>query len=481
MKKEVENKRIAIIGAGPAGLSAAYLLAKDGHQVMVFESDPDYVGGLSRTICYNGFRFDIGGHRFFSKDKQIECFWHDILGSDLIERKRLSRIYYKKKFLAYPIKPLDIILKLSPFETIHAMASYLWVRLFPPKNQSSFEGWVRAKFGNKLFLSFFKTYTEKVWGMSCQEISSDWAKQRINNLNFLSLVKDLFSSAFGISKNQNQPKSLIDCFHYPRLGPGMLWERVQDLLIDCGGEVLMGQRVESIFYDSIKDTWSLITETKRYDDYDELINTSPLPIFLNNLNPPIPEALQREIDQFKYRGFITVTIMFKGEDKSSEFKDNWLYIHGESVRVARIQNYKNWSPEMVPSEDHCCYGMEYFCTPGDDLWAKSDEQLFKIAKSELEALQLYFCSEELDFKVIRTPRAYPIYDLEYEQRLNKIRSYLDSFNSLHTIGRNGLYRYNNQDHSIKTGMLIRENINLGVKKYDPWMVNQDAEYIESKD
>lgn len=466
------KKTVIIIGAGPAGLTSALLLARDGHRVIVYEADNEYVGGLSRTVEYNGFRFDIGGHRFYTKEKVVSDFWRDILKDDLLRRKRISRIFYKKKFLSYPLNLNELACKLNPLETLSFMISFLKTRLFPEKKKDNFENWITNNFGKKLYLAFFKSYTEKVWGMDCSKISSDWAVQRINNLNIYSLLKRSIQQLFRMQSNDI--KSLIEEFDYPKLGPGMLWEKVRDEILDHGGVIHLGKKVTSIHQSG--EQWSVkLSNSELSEKADDIISTAPLREFIKGINPPPPENILNAVNDFTYRSFITIAIMFKGKNP---FPDNWIYIHDPRVKVGRIQNYGNWSGYMTPGLDYVCYGLEYFCQRDDEFWNLSNEDLFALAKLELKILGLEYSEIELDFKVIKSPYAYPIYDLSYKTRLDLVQDYLNQFANLHPIGRSGLHRYNNQDHSIKTAMLACENINLGMKKFNPWKVNQDAEYIE---
>ncbi len=468
------SKTVLIIGAGPAGLTSGLLLAQQGFKVQIFEADPEYVGGLSKTVKHNGFLFDIGGHRFYTKEQEVQDFWQKILGSEIMIRQRISRIYYKKKFLSYPLQPVDLLSKIHPFESLLFTLSYLKTLISPRKEVLHFEDWITSRFGKKLFQTFFKSYTEKVWGRDCREISADWAAQRINNLNFLKILKKFIHQILGIKSND--VKSLIEEFEYPKKGPGQLWELVVEKIREAGGIIQMGVRVKNCQFIPADQTWKIQLEgANEVVIGDHLISSAPLGHFLSCLRPELNSKILAELSEFKYRGFITLALMFKGKNS---FPDNWIYIHDERVKVARIQNYGNWSEHMVPSVEHVCYGLEFFCQENDEFWNLPDQEIFELAKKELKLLDIPFGHEEIDFKVIRSGKAYPVYDLNYGNRLDMIKKELEPFSTLHLIGRSGLHRYNNQDHSIKTAMITVENILAGKKIYSPWQVNQDAEYIE---
>jgi len=469
------EKTVLIIGAGPAGLSAAHALVKAGIKVQIFESDSSSIGGLSKTVHYKGFSFDIGGHRFYTKAPEVEAYWRDILKNDFLTRKRLSRIYYGKKFFQYPLQVSDVIAKINPLKAASFLSSYLYAALKPPKTIKSFEDWIVKNFGRSLFNAFFKSYTEKVWGRPCTEISSDWAAQRINNLNIGSLIKGFLTAPFRSSSDADI-KSLIEEFQYPRKGPGMLWEKVSQLLLEAGATIEHGAKVIGC-EQGTDDLWRLrFSDGTTSEQGTHVISSAPIKTLLSGLKPtPTPSVLESAND-FKYRDFVTVVLMFKLE---KSFPDNWIYIHDDSVKVARIQNYKNWSPEMVPSKEYTSYGLEYFCQQGDSFWNSSDEDLFKLAIEEVQKIGLPFRRDELDYKVVRVEKAYPVYDHDHNQRSLSIRSEIKNYRGLHLVGRNGMHRYNNQDHSIKTAMLTAENIIAGKELCDPWLVNQDAIYLET--
>ncbi len=476
-----DQESVAIIGAGPAGLTAAYLLARGGKKVAVFEADPTYVGGISRTVQYHGFSFDIGGHRFFSKSREVEDFWTEMLPHDMLERPRSSRIYYRREFFAYPLKAAQALWQLGIFESIRCMLSYAKARVFPIRNPTNFQDWVSNQFGSRLFHIFFKTYTEKVWGMDCREISADWAAQRIKGLSMTSLIVSALKPKFGSSrKKKGTIKTLINSFRYPRKGPGMMWDACAARFVEFGGALRMDTRVTQCHYDAATRRWTLNLlsgdGTRSEHSATSLISSTPMRQLVAALSPAMSPAAQNAAEKLRYRDFLTVALMLKDRNI---FDDNWIYVHEPEVKVGRIQNFKSWSPEMVPDPALTCLGLEYFCFEGDGLWNSSDADLIALAKKELAQLGLANEEDILDGCVVRQPKAYPVYDDDYEAHVATIREELErSFPSLHLVGRNGMHKYNNQDHSMMTAMLTAQNILAGDKHYDVWEVNEDAEYHE---
>jgi protoporphyrinogen oxidase len=470
-----------IIGAGPAGLTAAYELAKAGQRVVVLESDPEYVGGISRTVKYRGYRFDIGGHRFFSKSHEVEDLWTEILGADMLQRPRSSKIYYGGQFYAYPLKPFEALSKLGIVESCLCVFSFVAAQIHPTRNPKSFEGWVVNQFGRRLFNIFFKTYTEKVWGMSCKEISADWAAQRIKGLSLASAIKNALLPKSGTKDRAQVVKTLIDTFRYPRLGPGMMWEACAGKVRDMGGEVLLGRRVSGCRFDAETMSWTVTARTADgvVEEYqgEHVISSMPVRQLAAELEPRLPDAVLRSAESLRYRDFVTVGLILRERNR---FNDNWIYIHDPNVKVGRVQNYKSWSPEMVPDPDYCCYGLEYFCFEGDGLWSARDEDLIALAKKELEQVQLAAEADVVDGCVIRQPKAYPVYDDDYKKHVEVVRQALEAHcPNLHLVGRNGMHKYNNQDHAMMTAMLAARNILAGEQKYDVWAVNEDGEYHEA--
>lgn len=469
------EKKIAIIGAGPAGLTAAYLLAKAGQQVTVFESDPKYVGGISRTESYKGYLFDIGGHRFFSKSKEVEDFWTEILSNDMLDRPRSSRIYYNKQFFSYPLVATEALIKLGIIESGLCVMSYLKAKAIPVKDPVNFEDWVINQFGKRLFNIFFKTYTEKVWGISCKEISADWAAQRIKGLSLSSAIMNALFKPKQSSDKDKIIKTLIDTFRYPKYGPGMMWDVCADKCKKMGVEILMNEGVSGISQTGI--VWSVDTVNgKRYDGFDFVLSSTAMAQLVPFISPAVPATALDAAKQLKYRDFITVVLILKDQNK---FDDNWIYIHDPSVKVGRVQNFKSWSPYMVPDPSMACYGLEYFCFEGDGMWTSSDETLIELGKKEIEQIGLANAVDITDGYVVRQKKAYPVYDHFYAAHIETIKTGLQSYKGLYLMGRNGMHKYNNQDHSMMTAMLAAKNIIAGEERYDLWNVNQDAEYHEA--
>jgi len=473
--------KAVIVGAGPAGLTAAYELAKKGEPVVVLESDPDYVGGLARTVNYHGYRFDIGGHRFFSKSQEVEQLWTEILGTDLLQRPRSSKIYYRGQFYSYPLKPLEALSKLGFRESALCVLSFLWAQLNPTRNPRTFEEWVVNHFGSRLFRIFFKTYTEKIWGRSCRDISADWAAQRIQGLSLSGAVWNAFRPKRKAQSGPDAVKTLIDTFRYPRLGPGMMWQTCAKKIRELGGKVLLGHAVEDCRFDADSNSWTVsarVAENVRQEFRGEhLISSMPLRQLAARLSPPLPEDALRVSESLHYRDFLTVGLVLRDRDR---FNDTWIYIHDPDVKVGRIQNYKAWSPEMVADSRYACYGLEYFCFEGDGLWNRNDEELLALARNELEQVGLASAADVVDGCVIRQPKAYPVYDDDYREHVELVRRTMEAlYPTLHLVGRNGMHKYNNQDHAMMTALLAARNILAGRRIYDVWAVNEDAEYLES--
>lgn len=469
----MNSSPVVIIGAGPAGLTAGYELSKHGIKSVILEK-ADKVGGISRTETYKGYRFDIGGHRFFTKVGEVQAIWKEILGNEFIQVPRLSRIYYDGNFYDYPLSLFKTLKNLGLGCSIMILASYLKAKLKkklnPDFEAETFEEWVIDCFGERLYRIFFKTYTEKVWGIPCNQIRADWAAQRIQNL---SMKRAVINALFG---SQNA-KSLIKKFDYPRLGPGMMWESCQEKLEAKGSPVHLNTEVVRIEREG-----NCITKViaKQGDNTFELtgnhfINSMPISALLHRLDPLPPEEVLAAARGLKYRDFLIVSLII---NRDHLFPDNWLYIHSPEFRVGRIQNFKNWSPDMVPDASKTCLGMEYFCSEGDDLWEMSESKLIELASQEIIKLNLGVKPGDVeDGCVIRQYKAYPVYDGEYRQHLQVQQDYLETFENLQTVGRNGMHRYNNQDHSMLTALLAAKNI-MG-ENHDLWNVNVERSYHEN--
>jgi protoporphyrinogen oxidase len=467
-----DGKRVVIIGGGPAGLTAAYVLS--GYQVptVVLEAD-EIVGGIARTVNYRGYLFDIGGHRFFTKWDEVERLWHEILGDKFLERPRLSRIYYRNRFFLYPLRPKNALLGLGPIETVRMITSYLWVRVRPRGPETNLEQWVTNRFGQRLYEVFFKTYTEKVWGVPCTEISAEWAAQRIKGLSLGTAIRNAF-----FKPRNNDVKTLIDRFHYPERGPGQLWETTAERLRQTGCPVLCGRPVVRIDHDGERVT-NLVTRGPHGEESFEashFISSMPIRDLINALNPAVPEEIRQEANRLRYRDFLIVSLVINRKDV---MPDNWIYVHDPGVKVGRIQNFKNWSPHMVPNPDKTCLGMEYFVFENDSLWSTPDKELIELAKREISRLGLAKAEEIEDGAVVRMPKAYPMYDDGWAARVDKIRRYLEAnLPNLQLVGRNGMHKYNNQDHSMMTAIRAAENI-LGAN-HDLWAINTEPEYHEER-
>jgi protoporphyrinogen oxidase len=464
--------RTAIVGAGPAGLTAAYLLAQRGHAVTVLEGT-DEIGGISKTAQYNGYRFDIGGHRFFTKITPVQELWEEILGDEFIDVPRLSRIHYRGKFFHYPLKAWNALSGLGVVNAIRIVASYVQAQVRPSPVEDTLDQWVTNRFGRRLYEIFFKTYTEKVWGIPCTEIRAEWAAQRIQGL---SLAKAILSAA-SLNRRSTDIKTLIHSFKYPRLGPGQMWETCADRVREMGGEVLLEHHVSRIEMEDGRVT-SVVARTassERRFAADHVISSTDLRALVRTLGDGVPADAREAAEGLNYRDFLVVALML---DRENVFPDNWIYVHTPGVKVGRVQNFNNWSAAMVPEPGRTCLGMEYFCFEGDGLWTTPDAELVALASREIDALGLARASDVKDGAVVRVPKAYPIYDGAYRALLDRVRAAIDPIPNLHTVGRNGMHKYNNADHSMYTAMLTLENM-LGAR-HDVWSVNTDFEYHEEQ-
>jgi len=472
MSETAADKNVVVIGAGPAGLTAAYQLGKQGVNATVLEAD-SVVGGISRTVERDGWRFDLGGHRFFTKVQAVEDLWHEILPEgDFLMRPRMSRIYYDGKYLDYPLRVFNVLRSVGVLESFRCVFSYVWIRIHPPKDQTTFEGWTASRFGWRLYRMFFKTYTEKVWGVPATEIQADWAAQRIKNLSFINAVVN----AILPKRNQKDITSLIEEFQYPKLGPGMMWERCAELVEKDGNQVLLNTPVVAVHHadghavsvDHLVDGDTVTIPATH------VISSMPLPHLLKAMRPEVPAEVRAAADDIHFRDHLTVALIVP---EKSAFPDNWIYVHDASARVGRIQNFGSWSPFMV-KEGRTCLGMEYFVFEGDDLWEMADADLVELGKRELDTLGLVKPDAIEGGYVVRMPKAYPTYDEHYRANVETMKGWLaEHARNVYPIGRNGMHKYNNQDHSMYTAMLTVENI-LHAAGHDIWSVNVEAEYHE---
>jgi len=463
----MENRRVIIIGAGPAGLTAAYQCVKQGIQPIVLEGG-DKVGGIARTETYKDYYFDIGGHRFFTKIEKVDQLWREVLGENFLKVPRMSRIYYRGRFYNYPLRLFNALSNLGLWESILIVLSYFRSQIWPHPEEETFEQWVSNRFGDRLYRTFFKTYTEKVWGIPCHQIRADWAAQRIKGLSLFAAVAN---ALFGTRK----AKTLIDEFDYPLRGPGMMWQRFKEAVEAGGGQVLLNTRVVSVESENGHVTGLTYIRNGKTEKIaaDHVFSSAPITRLAAMLDPKAPEEVMKAAESLSYRAFMIVVLII---DKKFLFPDQWIYIHSPGAKVGRIQNFKNWSAALVPDPEKTSIGMEYFCNEGDDLWTMPDAELTAIAVRELSELGLARKEDVTDSVVLRQPKAYPVYDHDYSRHLAVIRSYIESFDNLQTIGRNGMHRYNNQDHSMLTGILAVKN--MTGEKHDLWKVNEEEEYLE---
>ncbi len=472
---------MVVIGAGPAGLTAARKLSQAGRAAMVLEAD-DVVGGISRTVARDGWRFDIGGHRFYTKVQAVEDLWHEILApGDFLLRPRMSRIYYEGKFYDYPINVVNALRNLGLAEAARCGLSFLKVRVVPPKDQSSLEGYVVANYGWRLYEHFFKAYSEKVWGVPPSEVSADWGAQRIKGMSLFKAVWEPLRSRVWRGSGRSRATevtSLIEEFQYPKLGPGMMWETCRDLVEKAGVEVHLQSPVVAVERDGAGATAVVFEHDGRRVkvETDHVISSMPFSALIQALDPAPPEDVLAAARALQYRDFLTVALVVP---EGCGFPDNWIYIHSPQVKVGRIQNFGAWSPFMVRAGT-TCLGMEYFVFEGDQMWEKSDEELVALATAELAVIGLVAPAQVQRGYVVRMPKAYPVYDDAYRAAVDTMRHWLSAeVPNVHPVGRNGMHKYNNQDHSMYTAMLTVENI-VQDAGHDIWSVNVDKIYHEEQ-
>jgi protoporphyrinogen oxidase len=465
----MSNEPVIIIGAGPAGLTAAYELARRGIRTVVFERSAT-VGGIARTERYRDYYFDIGGHRFFTKIDRINQLWQEMMGDGFIKVPRMSRIYYDGKFFHYPLSFTNTLGNLGIAESLLILMSYVKARIMPHPEEETFDQWVSNRFGERLYQTFFRTYTEKVWGIPCSAIRADWAAQRIKGLSLLSAVSN---AIFGTQKT----KSLISEFDYPLLGPGMMWQCFQQRIEAAGGIVHLNSEVVGIGHGQrgIESITVRREGSTREIPIGHLISSVPLNRLALLMDPKVPTPVREAADALSYRAFLIVLLII---DREHLFPDQWIYIHSPEARVGRIQNFKNWSAAMVPDSRKTSIGMEYFCNEGDDFWRKPDDELVAVASRELELLGLGESRDVIEGLVVRQPNAYPVYDQDYKRHLATMRDFIGGFDNLQTIGRSGMHRYNNMDHSMLTGVLAAENV--AGAGHNLWEINEEEEYLEER-
>ena len=464
-----ESIGYAVLGGGPAGLTGAYALALRDHAAGVFEADGT-VGGIAKTVEFNGYRFDLGGHRFFTKLKQVERMWEHLMGDDFLTRPRLSRIYFAGKYFSYPLTAKDVLGRLGLLESARCALSYLWAQRKRGQKAETFEDWVTARFGKRLYDAFFRSYTQKLWGIPGTEIRSLWAAQRIKNFS-------LWKAGLTIlGLKRDDVTTLIEEFKYPRLGPGQLWERLQHRLEnEFGVPVELKHRVVSIKHEDKTVTSIVVRRNGDVMEHqvDGVLSTLPLKDLIRSLDPPPPQEVLDAADRLRYRDFCLVALM---TTEAEPFPDNWIYIHDPGTRAGRVQNFGSWSEDMVVPGT-TCLGVEYFCFEGDDIWEMSSEDAVEMAKNEMAKIGLIDPDKVIDGVKVRVPKAYPTYDLQYEEAVETIREYLSGFRNLQPCGRNGLHRYNNQDHSMWTAILAAFNLAEDMD-YDVWSVNTEEVYLE---
>jgi protoporphyrinogen oxidase len=519
-------KTAILIGAGPAGLTAAleFLRRSDVHPIVLEASHE--IGGISRTIRHNGNRIDIGGHRFFSKSDRVMNWWMDLMPPEasadtqhalshqnkqrtlkttnqgptpettdlvMLVRSRKSRIYFLRRFFDYPIKlTADTLRKLGVIRTLKIGSSYLLARLFPRKVEKSLEDFLINRFGRQLYLTFFKSYTEKVWGVPCHSISAEWGAQRIKGLSLTTAVLHFLKKAFAFRRDdaiqqKGTETSLIEKFLYPKYGPGQLWEHAADQIRGMGGEILLGWRATRLFVEghgiTAVEAVNDLGERRRFAA-DYVFSTMPVCELIDAMDTPIPSEVREVSDGLQYRDFITVGLLVDGltvrEPDGGPLKDNWIYIQEPDVLVGRLQIFNNWSPYMVADPSKTWIGLEYFCYQTDALWKMSDKDLEQFAIAEIEKIGVLRACDVTDAHVVRVPKTYPAYFGTYD-RFHIIREYLDRFDNLYLVGRNGMHKYNNQDHSMLTAMTAVDNILAGVRgKDNVWSINTEMEYHEEE-
>ena len=466
---------VLIVGAGPAGLAAALELTKRGLKPVILEKS-DGVGGICRTHSYKGYLVDLGGHRFFTKFDEVQELWEEVMGDELLLRPRLSRIFYRGRFFDYPLKAGNALRSLGLLESARCMASFARARARTGRPEENFEQWVSNRFGRRLFQIFFKTYTEKVWGIPTHEIGAEWASQRIKNLDLGEAVKQALPGPLrGLLGEEQHVTSLIEEFWYPRRGPGQMYERMAELVQERGATLLMHTAAKRFEVEDgrIVRVVAEGPQGEQVFEPDQVLSSMPLTLLVKGLHPQVDPATLRSADSLSYRHLITIDLVV---DRAELFPDNWIYVHEPALQLGRIQNFKNWSPHMVPDPNTTCLGLEYFCGDEDEIWKMSTQELVELGTREMEATGLMEGGRVIDGTAFKVPRAYPVYKRGYEEHLDRLQAAVDGISNLNVMGRYGMFKYNNSDHSILTALLAVENI-FGAE-HELWAVNTDTAYHE---
>ena len=459
--------KVAVIGAGPAGLTCALKLAEAGMEVDIYERE-ESVGGMTKSFDLWGQRVDIGPHRFFSMDEKINSFWQEQVGEEYVMVDRLTRIYYNKKFFLYPVKAMNALMNLGVIEATACVLSYLKACFAKKGDEKTFEEWVSHKFGYKLYSIFFKTYSERLWGISCKDLDADFARQRIKGLDLFEVIK-----AAVLPQKGTKHKTLVEQFAYPNMGAGVPYDNISDKIKELKSHVYCETTIKGLSVDKGKCN-GIIKEDGTVLLYDYVVSTAPFTDMIKSI-PGLDENVYQAADELVYRN---TTLVYLKVNKKDLFKDNWLYIHDKSVQFGRMTNFRNWSPYITRNEDATILALEYWSYDDDELWNTTDRELINVAKKEAARTGLVNEEDIEDGCVLRLHRSYPVYSTGYQDKVDILQKAADSIENVTFIGRNGSFKYNNQDHSILMGLLAAENIISGEKKNNLWVVNTDYDYQE---